>query len=354
VKLVFLTQSFDESDAVLGFVPRWVAGLARRCERVRVIALSAGAVRDLPPNVDVRAVGRSGTLLRWWRYKAYLREALARDGFDTVLAHMVPRYSLLARGPARRHGARTFLWYTHAAVDARLERAVASVEKVFTASSGSLRVDTGKRVVTGHGIDLDHFQQRGEGTAQPARIVSVGRLTPSKDPLTILDALARLRASGHDVFLDLVGGGRTVQDVEYGRRIAERIEAHALAPYVNQPGEITYAEIPRWYERASVVVNASSTGSLDKVVLEAFATGRPAVSCNDAQAPLVEELGALGRELVFARGDAADLARRIEYWLALAPDERTRAGARLRALVARDHEVEQLCARLVREMGGAA
>lgn len=354
MKLVFLTQVYDDGDAVLGFVPRWVAGLARHCERVRVIALAAGAVRDVPANVDVRAVGRRGTLLRWWRYKAYLREALARDGFDTVLAHMVPRYTLLARGPARRHGARTFLWYTHAAVDTRLLRAVDAVEKVFTASSTSLRVDTEKRVVTGHGIDLDHFQQRGEGTAQPARIVSVGRLTPSKDPLTILDAVARLRAEGHDVFLDLIGGGRTVQDVEYGKRIAERIDAHALAPFVNQPGEVAYADIPRWYERASVVVNASSTGSLDKVVLEAFALGRPAVSCNDAQEPLVRELGALGRELVFARGDAADLARRIAYWLALPAPERLRAGATLRALVARDHDVERLCARLVREMGGAA
>ncbi len=83
-----------------------------------------------------------------------------------------------------------------------------------------------------------------------------------------------------------------MQDVEYGKRIAERIDAHALAPFVNQPGEVAYADIPRWYERASVVVNASSTGSLDKVVLEAFALGRPAVSCNDAQEPLVPHVPA--------------------------------------------------------------
>ena len=117
--------------------------------------------------------------------------------------------------------ARTFLWYTHAAVDTRLLRAVDAVEKVFTASSTSLRVDTEKRVVTGHGIDLDHFvERRGEDPAPerpvagPSRVLSIGRLTPSKDPLTVLEALALVRARGRDVVLDLVGGGLTVQASE--------------------------------------------------------------------------------------------------------------------------------------------
>ena len=162
VKLLFLTQTIDAQDAVLGFVPRWIQGLARRCERVRVVALEAGDVSTLPANVDVRVVGREGRLRRWLRYRAILSEALAKDRFDVVLAHMVPRYALVAAGPAHRHGARVYLWYTHAAVDSRLKRASRTVEKVFTASPESLRIDTEKRVVTGHGIDLHHFADRGE------------------------------------------------------------------------------------------------------------------------------------------------------------------------------------------------
>ena len=67
MKLLFLTQVLDEGDAVLGFVPRWIQGLARNCERVRVIALEKGETSSLPPNVDVRVVGRSGTISRWFR-----------------------------------------------------------------------------------------------------------------------------------------------------------------------------------------------------------------------------------------------------------------------------------------------
>lgn len=352
MKLLFLTQVVDANDAVLGFVPRWIEGLARECERVRAIALEAGDLSGLPANADVRVVGRRGRVLRWLRYRSLLREAFA-DGFDVVLAHMVPRYALLADGPARRAGAKRFLWYTHAAVDARLLRAIDRVEKVFTASPESLRVDTDKRVVTGHGIDLRHFEHREEGPAQAARVLSVGRLTPSKDPLTVLEAVARLRARGRDVVLDLVGGSMTVQDETYAAEVERRIDALSLRPHVTRAGSVPYRAIPAWYRRASVVVNASSTGSLDKVVLEAWASRRPVVSCNDAIPPLVRELGAeRAARSTFPRGDAAALADRVEQWLDAPRAELDATGEELRAIVARDHEVDALMARLVAEMGG--
>ena len=354
MKLLFLTQVLDEDDAVLGFVPRWVAGLALRCERVRVVALEAGRLERLPGNVDVRVVGRRGRLLRWMRYRAFLREALAKDGFDAVLAHMVPRYALLAHGPARRAGARTFLWYTHAGVDGRLLRAIDAVEKVFTASFESLRVDTEKRVVTGHGIDLGHFEHRGERNGGPPRILSVGRMTPSKDPLTVLGAVAELVRRGRDVRLDLVGGGLTVKDETYAQEVAKRIADLGLMERVERPGEVPYRDIPAWYRRASVVVNASSTGSIDKVVLEAWASRRIVLSCNEAVPPLCRELGPDARWMAFERGDARGLADGIERVLDLPAGRAEELGRRLSAIVARDHEVDALMARLVREMGGAA
>jgi glycosyltransferase involved in cell wall biosynthesis len=354
VKLLFLTQVLDADDAVLGFVPRWIEALARRCERVRVVALEVGDTRGLPQNVDWREIGRAGTIRRWLRYRRVLREALADEGFDTVLAHMVPRYALLADGPARRHGARVYLWYTHAAVDARLLRASNVVAKVFTASPESLRIDTPRRVVTGHGIDLDHFGRREESPADPPRILAVGRLTAAKDPLTVIEAVRRLAADGRDLRLDLVGGGLTVADRQYGERVRQALASSGLGDRVALAGEVPYREIPAWYERASVVVNASLTGSIDKVVLEAMASRRPVVSCNEAVPPLVAELGAGAQRLAFAKGDAPGLARCIAALLDAPAQERADLGQRLRAIVARDHEVERLASRLVSEMGGAA
>jgi glycosyltransferase involved in cell wall biosynthesis len=353
VKLVFLTQTVDAGDAVLGFVPRWLCGLARHCEEVRVIALEAGDLSTLPENVSVRVVGRRGRLLRWLRYRAHLSEALERDGFGRILAHMVPRYVLLARGPAARAGVPLYLWYTHAAVDRRLEVALGAVEKVFTASPESLRVDTRKRVVTGHGIDLAHFARQAEQVTARPRLLSVGRLTAAKDPLTVLAALASLVGRGHDLALDWVGDGMTAADVEYGKAVKQRVAELGLSERVRFAGAVPYREVPRWYAESTLVVNASRTGSLDKTVLEAMAMGRAVVSCNEAVPPVLAALGQEREQLRFSPGDAPALAARLEALLELGPAGREQLGLRLRAVVEKDHEVESLMARLVREMEAA-
>lgn len=354
MKLVFLTQVIDDDDAVLGFVPRWIQGLARHCERVRVIALEAGATKTLPPNVDVRVVGRTGTLGRWFRYRRFLTEALAKDGFDAVLAHMVPRYATLAAGPARRRNARVYLWYTHATVDARLRRAERVVSKIFTASSESLRLDTPRKVVTGHGIDLDHFEDRGERPGSPPRVLAVGRLTAAKDPLVVMEAVSILAQAGRDLHLDLVGGGLTVIDKAYGDKVRERASRPDMAGRVQLLGSVPYKDVARLYARATVVVNASTTGSVDKVVLEGMAARRPIVSCNEAIPPLLGEFGADAQRFSFAPTDARNLAAKIRWWLERTDAERAAWGERLRAIVARDHEVDALMRRLVFEMGGDA
>src|SRR4029453_15154312 len=105
---------------------------------------------------------------------------------------MVPRYATLAAGPAARRKAPIYLWYTHATVDARLRRAERVVSKIFTASPESLRLDTDRKVVTGHGIDLDHFKDRGLHSVSPPRLLAVGRLTAAKDPLVVMEAVSIL------------------------------------------------------------------------------------------------------------------------------------------------------------------
>jgi glycosyltransferase involved in cell wall biosynthesis len=351
VKLLFLTQVLDRGDAVLGFVHRWVAGLARHCERVRVIALEVGDTHGLPGNVDTRAVGRSGNALRWLRYQKFLQEALGGDGFDTVLAHMVPRYTMLAARQARLHGARQFLWYTHGAVDERLERAEREVEAIFTASPESLRLETAKRVVTGHGIDLEHFDDRGVAPDQPPRLLSVGRLTPAKDALSLVAALGVLVERGVDVSLDLVGGGLAAGDAQYAELVRGEVARLGLGERVHFHGPVPYLDIPARYRASALLVSASKTGSVDKVVLEAMACRRAVVTCNDAFPRVFAALGAEAARLSYPQGDRKALADRVQALLALPETDRAALGERLRELVRRDHEVDALMRRLCERMG---
>lgn len=364
MNLIFVTQVLDRQDAVLGFVSRWVRGLAGAAGRVRVLALEVGDTSDLPENVDWVELGRSGTALRYLRYRKAVRAAFA-EGFDGLLTHMVPRYSTLAAGWARSAGAAHYLWYTHKGVDARLLRAVERVDGVFTASEESLRVETPKRIVTGHGIDAAHFDverrafTEGPGSAQGGgSLLSVGRLTPAKDPECVLDALSRLRAEGRGVELTWAGGGLAAGDDEFAVRVRATIERLNLGDAVHLKGAVPYTEIPTLYGACDLFVSASRTGSVDKVLLEAMASRRPLVSCNDSLAPLLSsdpDLAPWASACAFPEGDGAALAARVGAWLDLEPAERTRRTEALRAHVAREHDVDRLMGRIVERMsaGGA-
>ena len=354
MKLVFVTQVLDAGDAVLGFVSRWVEGLAKACEGVRVVALEVGDVEGLPDNVDVCELGRRGRLRRWISYRRMLREAFAQDGFDALLAHMVPRYASVGAGLVRGAGGRSFLWYTHKSVDQRLIRAERAVEKVFTASAESMRLTSSKKVVTGHGIDLAHFDARDENPVHPPELLAVGRLTPAKDPLTLVAALGMLVSRGRDLRLELVGGGLAAGDEAYGRSVREQIELAGLQGRVHLRGSVPYRDVPAHYRRATLVLSASRTGSVDKTVLEAMACARPVITCNESFPPLFEELGRDAEQLAFEAGAAEELAQRIETWLERTPAERHALGLRLREIVARDHEVDRLMQRLVAEMEASA
>ena len=364
MKLLFLTQVLDRRDGVLGFVVRWIEEFAKHTEAVRVVALEVGDTSGLPDNVDWVVIGRRGRIGRYLKYRRALAEALGsgpRGGFDAVLAHMVPRYALVARRPAARAGARLYLWYTHKGVDARLRKAVPLTLKTFTASEESLRLESDRRVVTGHGIDTEHFDLVAPDFAPPLRLLSVGRLTPAKDPLTVLRAVARLVAGGLDVRLDWVGGGLTSGDVEFREVVHAEVEKLGLAERAVFHGEVPYSEVDERFREADMLINASFTGSVDKVVLEAMAARRPAISCNDSFPPIfagLDDPGAFGERasagrsaaLLFPGGDDAALAGRIERLVAMGPAELRALGEDLRAIVVRDHGVAALCERLIREM----
>lgn len=349
MKLVFLTQVLDREDAVLGFVVRWLSGLAARCERVRVVALEVGDTGGLPANVDWVEIGRRGTLRRWLRYRRALADALGRDGFDTLLAHMVPRYALLARGPARRHGRPLYLWYTHAGVDRRLRAAERVVDGIFTVNRASLRLETDKRIETGHGIDLAHFDVAPVPPG-PVRLLAVGRRTPAKDPLTLIRALGALCARGIEVELDLVGGALAAGDPAYGESVRAQIASLGLERAVHLFDDVPYGDIPARYAACTLLVSASRTGSVDKVVLEAMAARRPAITCNEAFDDVFASLGPDAAALHFPHGDAQALAQRVDALLARTPAQRAELGERLRAIVRRDHEVDALMEKLVRRM----
>ena len=129
-------------------------------------------------------------------------------------------------------------------------------------------------------------------------IVSVGRLSPEKDQLTLVKAMALL-VPEHDVRLVLAGEGPRRAE------IMDLIEREKLADRVALPGHLD--DPLALLERAELAVCSSLYEGFGNAIVEALACGTPVVSTDCPYGPReILEGGRYGR--LVPVGDAGALA----------------------------------------------
>lgn len=114
---------------------------------------------------------------------------------------------------------------------------------------------------------------------QPMQFVSVGRLTPQKGPLVLLEAFSRLLESGVEANLVMAGDGELRDIVE--ARIAEL----ALGEHVRITGWVDEATVRALLNESRCFVLPSFAEGLPVVIMEALALQRPVLSTYVAGIP---------------------------------------------------------------------
>jgi glycosyltransferase involved in cell wall biosynthesis len=344
LRLLLFNLKTDADDDVLGFTTDWINALARRCERISVITMAAGRLA-VAGNVEVHSVGKE----RGWseprraaEFYRLLAAALRGGRIDACFAHMMPLFAVMAWPLLAPRRIRTVLWYAHGHVPPMLRIATRLVDRVVSSSASGFRLQTPKLRIVGQGIDTERFRPANEPRRDGSLVLlTVGRIAPVKHLEATLEAIALLPerlADGRVVRARFVGNPATGRDLAYQRRVEERAAKLGLAARVEFLPARPFAEIDRIYREADVFVNSSQTGSLDKAVLEAMASGLPVVTTNPAFA---EESRCFVKD---------DLAGALQSLLKKSDDERRALGLELRRTVEREHSLERLCDRLMEEL----
>lgn len=161
----------------------------------------------------------------------------------------------------------------------------------------------------------------------PAKILTVGRLSPRKAPDVTLEAVAKLRREGRDVVVELAGS--TFEGYEwFESQLRDRAEQNDLRGAVTFSGYCS----PIWpaLERADIVVAPSPKEPFGNAVVEAQLALRPVVATG-AQGHL-ESIADQETGLLVDAGDAAAIATSVarlidDEALASALAERARRSA---------------------------
>jgi glycosyltransferase involved in cell wall biosynthesis len=172
----------------------------------------------------------------------------------------------------------------------------------------------------------------------------VGRISPIKDVMTLLEAVSLLRQTESKLRCALVGSPPE-RDTAYAEDVRRKVQALKLEQSVDFVGPVPHDQVVSWYQRSFAHVNCSPPNhSLDKTVLEAMACGKPSLS---STLGFRETMGKSADRLIFQHGNPADLAGKIESLLRLSDSERHAMGIELRESVVKQHNLEVLADRLV-------
>lgn len=183
-----------------------------------------------------------------------------------------------------------------------------------------------KVVVVPCGVTPEIYE--GAPSARGARkLVFVGRLVPRKGVAVLIDALARVRALGHDVELDIVGEGPERQRLE--ATVAQR----GFGEIVRFHGVLDEAGVAEVLRQSDLLVVPSHSEGLPVVIMEAMASGLPVVASAVDGIPELVQHGLTG--LLVPPDDARQLADAIGTLLNQPAMARRMATAGCRLVVAR-------------------
>jgi glycosyltransferase involved in cell wall biosynthesis len=221
-------------------------------------------------------------------------------------------------------------------LDRRLDRVLCCSRFIAERARGT-PVDPAKLAIVPNGVPIPATASIVQRT--PPRLAIVGRVVEQKQHMVLLEACALLKRRGVDWRLDIVGTkeGRFCDVVE------ARIAALGLAGQVHWKGFV--ADRDRLYGDVDILAAPAVDEPFGLTVAEAGAYGLPVVAARSGAFPELIEDGRTG--LLFAPGDAADLARSLER-LVVDADLRRRLGAAGRARMASTFTVDAMAERFLK------
>jgi glycosyltransferase involved in cell wall biosynthesis len=322
---------------------RIVPSLMARDQRVDALKLfvPAGAVRDVPPGLDVFEWPVSGSS----DGDAVLREALNAFGPDVIfipsaryftipatptvvmVRNMEPLLTPFAgnrlldrvRNVARRIAAKR-------ACD-RADRIVAVSDHVREFLVDGWRIPAERIGTVPHGIGAPPIPRRPaslEALGDRPFLFSMGSIRPARGLTDLLEAMGD-PAFRNDV--DLVFAGKADAGAEhYLAKLLGLSSDLGLSGRIHWAGQLGAAEISWCFENARAFVMTSRAEACPNTVLEALSHGSFSVSGDNA--PMPEFF--CDCALYYRNGDGSSLAEALSRLLALAPEEEAAMRARSR------------------------
>jgi glycosyltransferase involved in cell wall biosynthesis len=267
MKLLFITQKINEKDDDLGFVILWIKEFIKQGVNVQVICLEKGNFDNSFPVYSLGKENSSSKLAQVFRFLKYIFTLK----YDRVFVHMNPEYFTLGGWYWFLRRVPMYLWYTHYKMHIHMRLAGFFCKRMFAATKQSLPQYEGssKKIITGHGIDMDFWKSTNEFDSNdnsPKNLLTVHRICRSKRLELGIMSLNHLPDE-----YNLTIYGRDVEK-DYAKELRELVKNESLSERVSFVGPVPMLDLKNIYSNHRLMINMASE-TIDKTMLEAMLFG---------------------------------------------------------------------------------
>lgn len=342
MNLLMITRKVDKGDGLSGFTYNWIKKLGQKLDNLYVICLNAGDTSGLGGNIKILSIRDNKTkniIIRkikdLYNFQKLLIKTIKK--VDGVFCHMNPEYTIASYPVSKIFNKKIISWYAHSKVSLRLKILEKMTDKILTPSNKSFRLKSKKVLITGHGIDTEKFKPRPEEKKEKFTIVSIGRISPTKDIETLIKSIDFIinYKKEKDIDIRIIGSPGLSAHKKYRQSLQEMTEKMNLKNYIKFIDEIPNSETPNELTKADLFINLSGTGSVDKAVLEAMSCGVIVLTSNESFKEILKE------DFLIKQNDFKELSRKI---LKIKNGDKNTASTKqeLRGVVVKNHNLDNL------------
>lgn len=340
MRILIVTQIVDRADPSLGFFHGWIEELAKHFEHIHVICLKKGEY-TFPSNVAVRSLGKEEGVSRLQYVVRFFHYAWKLyPEYDAVFVHMNQEYVLLGGWLWKLLRKPVYLWRNHYMGNLLTDIAALFAQTVFATSEFSYTAKYKKTVLMPVGVDTNVCRPLPEIHRKSHSILFFGRLSASKRPELLLEALGILTKRGVPYTATLCGPGES----SYIGFLQQKARALGIENSVRFLPGIPHIEIVRLCNEHEVFINLSPSGMYDKTMFEAGASGCVVLAVSKDFATFI------GERFTVSHTSPEAVAENLRAALALSAEERARITSELHDAIRKEHSLVVLGGRIMVEM----
>ena len=324
MRLLVLAQAVDRNDGHFGVFVDWLRDASEVFSSMLVFALRVDK-ESIPKEVTAVTLRSSQENAALVAMKLWRESWRRRHEYDGVFVRGDAIYLVLAGWLWRLLGKRIIFWYTHYQASSWLFWVgQLFAHEVVTATAGSNPLRRAK--VIGHHVASRFFQvTREEACSTPLRGLVLGRVSRVKRISETIQAVSTYLQDG-SLWLDIVGPG-----IDEGEE--RMVASHGLPRVLRRNERVRYDHLPRFLTDYDILLSATPD-SMDKVILEAAATGMVVLATSRGWRETIQELPEASW---LAPATMEGLGEGVHRVLALSLEARKRLGKALSLCVQAHH-----------------